>query len=147
MGKLRTIRPRRLWVMAGVNVLITSFNIVAVLFLFFSPNVPAAFAKGPISVVSTSALSLVLMISSVYCAIGSRIARNVTIAAAVLFYGVILANHIAVLVDSGSEFPAPALLKLRAGVLRTLIELSITLWAVLSLKSRVYFATRPLPPN
>jgi len=142
-----TKRPKRLWVMVGMNVLVTAINLGTILYLLLGSSVPAAFAKTPISAISSAALPVILLTSSIFCLWGYRTAHAVTLTAALLFYGTVCAQHVAMLLAQDSNFTASVVLKLRAGVLRSLIEIGVNLWALLSPKTRSFFSASAIAPN
>jgi hypothetical protein len=139
-------RPKRLWVAAIMNILVAAISVAAVAFLLLSsnPNIPESTRPG----LSTTFLALgtagLLILASVLALLRIRFARWLMLAAALLFFGILGFQNLALLVSSGTSLPAEAAPKLWANVIRNTLEIAINVWALLSAKTGAFFlGSRP----
>src|SRR6185312_3799114 len=134
-------RPKRLWVASIMNILVATISVVAVAFLLLSsnPNIPASVRTG----LSTSLLALgtasLLILASVLALLRVQFARWLMLAAALIFFGILGFQSLALLVSSGSSLPAEVAPKLWANVIRNTLEIAINAWALLSAKTGAFF--------
>ena len=139
-------RPKRLWVAAIMNILVAAISVAAVAFLLLSsnPNIPESMRPG----LSTTLLALgtagLLIVASVLALLRLQFARWLMLAAALIFFGILGFQSLALLVSSGASLPAEAAPKLWANVIRNTLEIAINAWALLSAKTGSFFrGSRP----
>jgi hypothetical protein len=103
-----------------MNILVASLSVAAVVFLLLSsnPNIPESVRPG----LSTALLALgtagLLILASVLALLRVQFARWLMLAAALIFFGTLGFQSLALLVSSGASLPAAATPKLWANVIR-----------------------------
>jgi len=141
-----TSRPKRLWVAAILNIFGATISILGVTYLLFSsnPNIPESLRPGLSTVLLALGTSGLLIISSVLALLRVQFARWLMLAAAFIFFGILVFQNLSLLVSSGSTLPSGATPKLWANVIRSTSEIAINVWALLSLKTAAFFlGSRP----
>ena len=137
-------RPKRLWAAAIMNILVATISVATVAFLLLSsnPNIPESVRPG----LSTTLLALgtagLLILASVLALLRVQFARWLMLAAALIFFGILGFQSLALLVSSGPSLPAEATPKLWANVIRNALEIAINVWALLSAKTAAFFLGR-----
>ena len=134
-------RPKRLWVAAIMNILVAAISVAAVAFLLLSsnPNIPESVKPGPSAALFALGTSGFLIVSSVLALLRVKFSRWLMLAAALIFFGILGFQSLALLVSSGASLPAGATPKLWANVIRNALEIAINAWALLSAKASTFF--------
>jgi len=145
-GIPKSERPKRLWVVAIMNIALALMSIVALVFLLSSSKVPAEVVPSIWSAAFSALLAAGVIASSVLALLGSHRARWIALTMALIFFGLIwLHSLIAALDPEGVIGAVPTdreSQKLWAGVVRTSIEIGLNLWVFLSAKTRMFFDGR-----
>jgi hypothetical protein len=132
-------RPKRLWVIAVMNIAVGLISVGMLAFLLFSSRVPAELRPSPSSAALSSLLAALLIVSCVFALLGYRQARWLALGSAVLFFGILWAQSLLLLVQSGGSLPQVPTRKLWANVVRNSIEIALNLWVFLSAKTVAFF--------
>jgi hypothetical protein len=139
-------RPKRLIVIAFMNMVLAIFSIAALAFLMGSSKVPAEVVPGIWSAAFSALLATGVIVSSVLALLGSRRARWIALTIALIFFGLIWLHSLVTALDPEGvlgEMPTDwELQKLWAGVVRTSIEIGLNLWVYLSAKTVAFFESR-----
>ncbi|WP_311223159.1 MULTISPECIES: hypothetical protein [unclassified Acidovorax] len=131
-------RPRRLWVAAVMNMVAGLIGLFMLAYLSTSPQVPDEFRPGPGAAVFSLATASLLIASSALALLGRARWDWLMLAAAVVYYGGILAQNIYILIQvQETAIPTQPLV---SHAVRSGLEIAINLWAVLSAKTRSYFS-------
>lgn len=139
-------RPVRLWVAAVMNVLIGLLSLAFLAFLATSARVPAALHPVVAALVWAVCTAGFLIVASIVALLGKPYGRYAMLLAAVVFYGVLIAQNVVTLSGPHAALGQTAGAKLTANLVRTSLELAINLWALLSLKTREYFTGAAVAP-
>jgi hypothetical protein len=134
-------RPTRLWVAAIMNILVAAISIASVAYLLLStnPNIPASVRPGLFSTLVALGTAGSLVIASVLALMRVRIARWLMLAAALLFFGILGYQSLAMLMWGDPTFAAEMAPRLWANVIRNAIEISINIWALVSAATADFF--------
>jgi hypothetical protein len=134
-------RPTRLWVAAIMNILVAAISIASVAYLLLStnPNIPASVRPGLFSTLVALGTAGSLVIASVLALMRVRIARWLMLAAALLFFGILGYQSLAMLTWGDPTFAAEMAPRLWANVIRNAIEISINIWALASAATADFF--------
>jgi hypothetical protein len=132
-------RPKRLWVIAVINVAVALLSIGTLAFLLLSSRVPAELRPPAWSAALSSLLAAFLIVSCVLALLGYRPARWLALGSAVLFFGILLTQSLLLLVQSGASLPHVPPRKLWANVVRNSIEIALNLWVFLGAKTAAFF--------
>jgi hypothetical protein len=139
-------RPKRLIIIATMNMVLALFSIVALVILLNSSIVPAEIVPSGWNAAFSALVAFALIVSSALALIGFPRARWIALIIALTFFGLIwLHSLIAALDPEGVIGVVPTdreSQKLWAGVVRTSIEIGLNLWVFLSAKTRVFFDSR-----
>lgn len=131
-------RPKRLWGAALMNIILGTLSLAALTFLTLSTQVPEDVRPGAADT-ALAALSTGMLIAwSVLALMGKAWARYLMLVAALLFYGGIMIQNIQLY--SYAEDANLATTPLIVNTVRSLIEIAVNLWALLSAETRQYFA-------
>ncbi|MGY3265518.1 hypothetical protein [Lysobacter sp. HA35] len=120
-----------------MNVLVGLVSLATVAFISLSDRVPDEARLGGGTVAFGAISAGFLIASSVLALLGRPRGRQLMLAAAVAFYGSILVQNALLLGHAAVGYTTP---KLAANVVRSVLELCINVWALLSVKTRMYFA-------
>jgi hypothetical protein len=139
-------RPKRLVVVAIMNMVLALFSIVALVFLLRSSVVPAEIVPSGWNAAFSALVAFALIVSSVLALMGFPRARWIALIMALTFFGLIwLHSLLAALDPEGVIGVVPTdreSRKLWAGVVRTSIEIGLNLWVFLSAKTKAFFDSR-----
>jgi len=142
----RAKRPKRLIIIAIMNVVLAVFSIVALTFMLTSSKLPAEIVPSHWSAAFSVLVAAAMIVSSVLALLGVPRARWIALAIALIFFGIIwLHSLLAALDPEGVIGLVPTdseLQKLWAGVVRTSIEIGLNLWVFLSAKTVAFFHSR-----
>lgn len=120
-----------------MNVMVGLTGLFMLAYLSVSAHVPDEFRPSPGSAVVALASAGFLIASSVLALLGKRRWGWLMLAAAVVYYGGILAQNIYLLIQvQETAVPAQPLV---SHAVRSGLEIAINLWVVLSVKTRAYF--------
>jgi hypothetical protein len=129
-----------------MNVVLALFSIVALAFMLTSSKVPAEIVPSHWSAAFSVLIAVAMIVSSVLALLGFPRARWIALAMALIFFGIIwLHSLLAALDPEGVMGVVPTdreSQKLRAGVVRTSIEIGLNLWVFLSAKTVAFFDSR-----
>jgi hypothetical protein len=143
---LKSERPKRLWVVAIMNIVVALMSIVVLVFLLSSSKVPAEVVPSIWSAVFSALVAAAVIVSSVLALFGSPRARWIALTMALIFFGLIWLHSLITALDPRAvigEMPTDReLRKLWAGVVRTSIEIGLNLWVFLSAKTVAFFEDR-----
>ena len=129
-----------------MNILVATISVAAVEFLLLSsnPNIPESVRPGFLTSLLALGTAGLLILASVLALLRVQFARWLMLAAALIFFGILGFQSLALLVSAGSSLPAEAAPKLWANVIRNALEIAINAWALLSVKTAAFFAaSRP----
>ena len=127
-----------------MNIAVGLLGLLFVAFVSLSSRVPDEARLGADSVFMSIAATSFLVVSSFLALLGKRRWDHLMLSAALVFYGSVLAQNSYLLIQA-QELIVPTQ-KIVANVVRSGIEITINLWAVLSVKTRIFFrgaATTP----
>jgi|SRR5215469_4269256 len=135
-------RPTRLWVAAIMNILVAAISVAAVAFLLLSsnPNIPESLRPGFLATVIALGTAGLLIAASVLALLRVRIARWLMLASALIFFGILGYQSLAVLMAPELQAATEFTTKLWANVIRNALEIAINAWALLSTKTTDYFS-------
>lgn len=129
-----------------MNILVATISVATVAFLLLSsnPNIPENLKPGLSTLLLALGTAGLLILASVLALLRVQFARWLMLAAALLFFGILGFQNLALLVSSGSSLPAEVTSKLWANVIRNTLEIVINAWALLSAKTATFFlGSRP----
>jgi hypothetical protein len=136
-------RPKRLIVIAIMNVVLALFSIVALAFMLTSSKVPAEIVPSHWSAAFSVLVAVAMIVSSVLALLRVPRARWIALAMALTFFGIIWVHSLLAALDpEGVIGVVPTdreSQKLWAGVVRTSIEMGLNLWVFLSAKTVAFF--------
>jgi hypothetical protein len=134
-------RPTRLWVAAIMNILVAAISIASVAYLLLStnPNIPASVRPGLFTTLVALGTAGSLVVASVLALLRVRIARWLMLAAALLFFGLLGYQSVAMLMWGDPSFAAGMAPRLWANVIRNIVEISINVWAIVSAATADFF--------
>ncbi|MBD9480788.1 hypothetical protein [Pseudoxanthomonas sp. PXM02] len=130
-------RPKRLWLAALMNIVVGLLGLFFISFVSLSSRVPDEARLGSGTVAMALVTALFLVASSVIALIGRRGWDRLMLAAALVYYGGVLAQNTYLLIQA-HKLIVPTQ-KIASNIVRSGIEIAINLWAVLSVKTRVFF--------
>ena len=139
-------RPIRLWVAAIMNIVIGLLSLFLLVFLAASPRVPETMRPATATIALAVATASFLVVASSVALLGKNRWNYLMLVAALAFYGLLITQNIVALRGSYAELGQDAGAKLLANVARTGLELVINFWALLSLKTRMYFNSKVAAP-
>ena len=139
-------RPKRLVVVAIMNMVLALFSIVALVFLLRSSVVPAEIVPSGWNAAFSALVAFALIVSSVLALMGFPRARWIALIMALTFFGLIWLHSLLAALDPEGVIGAVPTdresRKLWAGVVRTSIEIGLNLWVFLSAKTKSFFDSR-----
>jgi hypothetical protein len=139
-------RPKRLVVVAIMNMVLALFSIVALVFLLRSSVVPAEIVPSGWNAAFSALVAFALIVSSVLALMGFPRARWIALIMALTFFGLIWLHSLLAALDPEGVIGAVPTdresRKLWAGVVRTSIEIGLNLWVFLSAKTKAFFDSR-----
>jgi len=139
-------RPKRLVVVAIMNMVLALFSIVALVFLLRSSVVPAEIVPSGWNAAFSALVAFALIVSSVLALMGFPRARWIALIIALTFFGLIWIHSLLAALDPEGVIGAVPTdresRKLWAGVVRTSIEIGLNLWVFLSAKTKAFFDSR-----
>ena len=145
-GAIVVGRPKRLIVVAIMNIAVALISVAALAFVLTSSRVPGALIPRPWSAAFSMLVAIAVIVSSVLALIGLPKARWVALILALAFFGILWLQGLLAAVDPVSvmgEMPNESVVhKLWAGVVRNSIEIGLNLWAFLSVRTSAFFEGR-----
>ena len=139
-------RPKRLVVVAIMNMVLALFSIVALVFLLRSSVVPAEIVPSGWNAAFSALVAFALIVSSVLALMGFPRTRWIALIIALTFFGLIWLHSLLAALDPEGVIGAVPTdresRKLWAGVVRTSIEIGLNLWVFLSAKTKAFFDSR-----
>ena len=139
-------RPKRLVVVAIMNMVLALFSIVALVFLLRSSVVPAEIVPSGWNAAFSALVAFALIVSSVLALMGFPRTRWIALIIALTFFGLIWIHSLLAALDPEGVIGAVPTdresRKLWAGVVRTSIEIGLNLWVFLSAKTKAFFDSR-----
>jgi len=120
-----------------MNIVVGLAGLFLIAFISLSSTVPEDLrpdAGGAVFAVATAGF---LIISSVLALLGKWRWGRLMLAAALLYYGIVLVQNVCLLVQAqGAAIPVP---KATANVVRSALEIAINVWATLTARGRAFF--------
>jgi hypothetical protein len=129
-----------------MNVLVGLISLGFLAFLATSARVPAALHPGVATLAWAVCTAGFLIVASLVALLGKPYGRYIMLLAAVVFYGVLMAQNVVALSGPYAALGQGVGTKLTANLVRTSLELAINFWALLSLKTREYFTGPAVAP-
>ena len=133
-------RPKRLWVAALMNTMLGGLALFTLGYIAFSSSVPTVVRPTLYTAVLGGTTATLLVVSSILALLGKPRSPYFMLASALLFYGLIVVQNAVMLYGSHDWLSPMADKKLTASVVRGLIEILINVWALLTVKTRNFFA-------
>lgn len=131
-------RPKRLWAVALLDIFYASISLAAILFLSLSSQVPDDLRLTPMASVLPGLATAMLILWSVLALCGIAWARCLMLVAALFFFGSIIVQNLQLYAQAHDA--AEGTMQLVANIVRTVISMAFNLWALLSAKTRLFFA-------
>ncbi len=133
-------RPIRLWLAGILNICIGGLSVALVVFLATSGRVPEQLQLSASAALLSSLAGAFLLFSSVVALMGRPSGRRLMYLGAFVFFGpLIVQNALALLSGSQTEVSTQ---KVVANVFRHAISLAFNVWALRSLVTQQFFASR-----
>ena len=136
-------RPKRLWVVAIMNIAVALIGIGTLAFVLTSSTFPSELVPSKWNAAVSVLVATTVIVSSVLALLRIRRARWIALTAALVFFGVLLVQSLLVAIDPqavlGEIRSSIQLRKLWAAVTRNSIEIGLNLWAFLSAKTAAFF--------
>ena len=142
MSLAATKKPRRVNIAALVNILVGIVSFCSIILLVKNPDIDSQIQIDSSRVWIGSVFPGALILSSAWAFFSRRKGHFIMLAVAVIYYGAHIYQSVWVLTYANALFDSRGESMLWAGTIRTSLELSLTAWAVLSSKTRSYFAVR-----
>ena len=134
MRKTVLPRPKRLWAVSIMNILVAAITLAALWFMLVSDRVPVEVRPTPSGAVVSGFLAVFLIVSSLLALLGYPKARWPALIAAVLFFGILLLQSLLFIIHPSELLPEGSSRKLWANVVRNTIEISLNMWVFLGAK-------------
>mgnify|MGYP000200346639 CR=1 FL=1 len=117
MTIIKVSRPKRLWVAAIMNIFVGTISVTAVAFLLFSsnPNIPESVRPGFSATLLALGTAGLLIVASILALLRIQFARWLMLASALVFFGMLGFQNVALLVMSGPSWPAEVTPRLNSG--------------------------------
>lgn len=144
---MRIKRPKRIWVICAFNIFTAGVSLVALAFLLISPKAPPELRPDIAGVAVGGSLATFLIVSSVLLFFRVRHSRWLTFTAAIFFYGTLVLQQVALLVQIGDTLTEQQRLKVLASSSRSIIEIVLNVWALCSAKTSRYFGVGGVDPQ
>ena len=122
-------------------------SLVALAFLLISPKAPPELRPDIATAAAGGSLATFLIVSSVLLFFRIRRSRWLTFAAAILFYGTLVLQQVALLGQIGDTLTEQQRLKVLASSSRSIIEIVLNAWALFSAKTSRYFGASGVDPQ
>ena len=135
-------RPKRLWVVAVMNIVVALLSLAAVLVVFQNSKLPAGQLIGTSGIVISAVIAVTVIVSSILALVGYPQARWLALGSALVFFGILLIQTVLLMVHLGPSLPPQANAKLAGGVVRNSLEIALNLWVFLSAKTATFFDAR-----
>jgi len=136
-------RPRRLWAAALMNIAIGLLSLTMLTLIIARPELREQMGTSSAGLALAVFLGSALIVSSALALFGKPWARYLMLAAAAAYYGTLVVQNLQLM--STPDLAEPFRQKLITNVGRSLLELAINAWALLSVKTRLYFERSPNP--
>ena len=133
-------KPRRVNVAALLNILVGVVGLAAILMFAQNPDVAAKLKLDSWRLWISTGLNAALILSSIWAIMGRRNSHFVMLGAAALYYGALIYQNASLLKYGSELFSQGGEGRLWGNIVRSSLELALTAWAVLSAKTRAYFA-------
>ena len=140
-------RPIRLWVAALMNILVAGLSLGLLVFLAASARAPEALRPSAAAMAMAASVACFLTVASVLALLGKRHGGYLMLLAALIFYGILIEQSAAALGADTVGLDQATRIKLLSNVVRTALELLVNLWAVLSSRTRQFFAVSASTPE
>lgn len=135
-------KPRRVNIAALLNILVGVVSFSAIILLAGDPDVASRIQIDSSRVWIGSIFAGALILSSIWALLGRRNSHFIMLGVAILYYGALIYQNASFLGQADVLFNEQGESRLWGNIVRTTLELALTAWAVLSSKTRSYFAAR-----
>jgi hypothetical protein len=140
-------RPKRVWIICGVNIFTAGVSLVVFMFLRSITNTPLEL-RPSIGVMTVGGLlAPFLIVSSLLLFFRVRYSQWLVLIAAVFFYGALVLQQAVLLEQIGDTLTERQRLKILASSTRSIIEILLNAWALFSPKTSQYFAANGEDPH
>ena len=143
-SKIRT--PKRLWLAAIMNILIGLLGVAVLVFLARDSDVATKIRLDSLSIFLGAALAVTLISASIFALLGKRNCHYIMLGVAALYFGLVIFQNVSLLSKASALFNEDGEIRLWSNIVRTGLELALNCWAVLSGKTRAFFASRQDTP-
>jgi hypothetical protein len=123
-----------------MNIVLGAFALFTLGYIAFSSNVPVVVRPSAYTALLAVTTATLLVSSSVLALLGKPRSPYFMLASALLFYGILVAQNAVMLYGPHDWLGPEAGTKLTASVVRGCIEILINVWALLTAKTRSFFA-------
>jgi small basic protein len=130
-----------------MNITLGLLGVTILALLARHPDVATKLQLSSFSVWSSAVLIIILMAASTFALFGRRNGHLVMLAAAIVYFGLVIYQNAALLNQADAIFNQDGKTKLWSNIIRTGIELALNLWVALSKKTRIYFSSRQDVPD
>lgn len=134
-------RPKRLWAAALMNIAIALLSLTMLTLIIARPELHERMGTSSAGLALAVFLGVALIASSALALLGKPWARWLMLAAAAVYYGTLVVQNLQLM--STPDLAEPFRQKLVTNIGRSLLELAINAWALLSWKTRRYFNQSP----
>jgi len=134
-------RPKRLWAAALMNIAIALLSLTMLTLIIARPELREQMGTSSASLALAVFLGIALIASSALALLGKPWARWLMLAAAAVYYGTLIVQNLQLM--STPDMTELFRQKLITNAGRSLLELAINAWALLSAKTRRYFDWSP----
>jgi hypothetical protein len=138
-------RPKRLWVVAIMNIAVATITLIVLSFMLISDRVPIEVRPTGFRAASSAFIAAFVILSSILALLRYPRARWFALGAALIFFGLLLFQSFILIVSPSDALPEGSAPKLWANVVRNSIEISLNLWVFLGSKVATYFRTAVVP--
>ena len=135
-------KPRRVNIAALLNILVGVVGLSVILLLAKDPDVTSKIQIDTWRLWTGAALILLLVLTSAWALLGRRNSHLIMLGVATVFYGTVIYQNASSLGHAAELFSQDGETHLWANIVRTSLELALTVWAALSSKTRSYFSAR-----
>jgi hypothetical protein len=140
-------RPKRLWAVSIMNIVLAMMAVVAIVFMLTSDRVPVEVRPTSAGATISALLAAYLTISSILALIGYRKARWLVLTAAFAFFGIMLLRSFLLIIYPSDLIPKGSAPKLWPIVIRSAIEIGLNVWVFLGAKYKLYLRALDAPPT
>ena len=134
-------RPKRLWAAALMNIAIGLLSLTMLTMILARPALREQMGTSSAGLALAMSLGIALIVSSALALLGKPWARWLMLAAAAVYYGTLVVQNLQLL--SSADLTDLSRQKFVTNAGRSLLELAINAWALLSAKTRRYFDRPP----